>query len=266
MDALSRMLEEDPTLRLVEDSDTGQRLLYGMGELHLNVVLDRMQREYNVQVRTGRPRVVYRESISTEARGEGRVDRALEKGGHHRARVVVQVHPASLDEEVQVSGLGVRVLPEEVSLTQEQRGWLLETIAQEAQTGPLQGYPMIGARIELDEVELFGAESPEVALREAAARATRAALHSADPQLLAPIMNVVIETPTESVGAVMGDLQARGGSVLGMDGAEGMTQIRAECAMEKLFGYAGDLRNITQGRGTFTLTFARLDRVSSSSG
>lgn len=262
LDALQKMVEEDPTLRLVEDGESGQRLLRGMGELHLQVVLERMQREYAVDVRAGRPRVVYREGTGMAAQGEGSVDRVLEKGGRQRARVVVDLQPLPYDQAVQVSAdlAGIQVLPPEATLSETQRQWILETVKQEAQTGPVQGYPLVGTKFIVSQVELFGAESNEVALREASARATRAALHNADAHLLTPIMHIEIEVPSDCVGPVMGDLQSRGGIIMGMNAEDTITQIQGECAMEKLFGYVNDLRSNSQGRGTFTLRFSRLDR------
>lgn len=262
LDALGKMVEEDPTLRLVEDGETGQRLLRGMGELHLQVVLERMQREYTVEVRVGRPRVVYRESAAAAAQGEGHVDRVLEKGGRQRSRVVVSLQPTSYEQAVTVLPIsGVTLTPVEANLSELQKQWLFDTIKQEAQTGCLQGYPLVGVEFKLDAVDLFGAESNEPALREAAARATRHALQAADPHLLTPIMHIEIEVPAENVGTVMGDLQSRGGLITGTNADELSTQIVGECAMEKLFGYVNDLRSFTKGRGTFTLRFSRLDRV-----
>lgn len=263
LDSLQKMVEEDPTLRLVEDADTGQRLLRGMGELHLQVVLERMQREYAVEVRAGRPRVVYREGTGQTGVGEGVVDRTLEKGGRQHARVVVEVTPTSYELPVSVdqSAASVVVTPPEAILSETQRQWILDTIRQEAQTGPVQGYPLVGTEFRLVSVDLFGSESNEVALREAAARATRAALHNADAHLLTPIMHIEIEVPSDMVGTVMGDLQSRGGMIMGMNAEDSITQVQGECAMERLFGYVNDLRSSTQGRGTFTLRFSRLDRV-----
>lgn len=263
LDALQKMVEEDPTLRLVEDSDTGQRLLRGMGELHLQVVLERMQREYAVEVRTGRPRVVYREGTGKAASGEGVVDRVLEKGGRQHARVFIKVVPTGYDQPVRVFGEAaqIKVSPPEASLTEVQRQWLLDTVRLEAQTGPGQGYPLVGTDIHIDGVELFGQESNEVALREAAARGVRTALQNADAHLLTPIMAIEIEAPSDMVGGVLGDLQARGGIIHGLNALDTLTQVQGECAMEKLFGYVNDLRSATQGRGTFTLRFSRLDRA-----
>jgi len=263
VDALNKMVEEDPSLRLVVDPDSGQRLLRGMGELHLSVVLERMQREYGVGIRSGRPRVVYRESIGKTGYGDTLVDRILEKGGRLRARVKVCLRPTSYDKaiEVRIDATAITVSPPEASLSLAQQEWLRETIGQESQIGPIQGYPTVGASVELVAVELFGAESNEVVLREAAARSTRAALQNADAHLLTPIMRIEIDAPSDTIGGVLGDLQARGGVITGMDAIDGTTQVQGECPMEKLFGYANALRSGTQGRGTFTLQFARLDRA-----
>jgi elongation factor G len=263
LDAMTKMVEEDPTLRLVEDADSGQRLLRGMGELHLTVVLERMQREYQVEVRAGRPRVVYREGIAHQADGEGLVDRVLEKGGKQHARVVVQVTPTGYENGVQAFAPAgeIKVSPAEANLSETQRLWIQDTLKNESVTGPLQGYPLVGTDFRVVSVDLYGAESNEVALREATARAARAALQNADAHLLTPIMHVEVEVPSNLVGSVMGDLQSRNGLILGVDAEDSISQIKAECAMEKLFGYSTDLRGMTQGRGTFTLRFSRLDRA-----
>ena len=156
---------------------------------------------------------------------------------------------------------GIKVQPPEANLSETQRNWLFDTVRQESQTGPIQGYPLVGTDFRIVGVELFGSESNEVALREAAARGTRTALANADAHLLTPIMQVEVEVPSDMVGPVLGDLQSRGGIILGMDAADSITRVQAECAMERLFGYSSDLRSQTQGRGTFTLRFSRLDRA-----
>ncbi len=263
LDALSKMVEEDPTLALVDDPDSGQRILRGMGELHLTVVLDRIRREFGVSVRTGRPRVVYRECLTSESEGEAIVDRTTDKGARYRARVVVRANPTDIEQPVHVLGdlASIEVQPPEARLTPNQVDWLKETVGQESQTGPIDGNPLVGCDVRIVAVELFGMESNEVALREAAARATRAALKNATANLLAPIMFLQVEVPSDMVGNVLGDLQARGGVILGMDTGALTARIDAECPMERLFGYANDLRSATQGRGTFTLQFARLDKI-----
>lgn len=262
-EALEKMVEEDPTLKLSVDPDSGQRLLHGMGELHLEVVLDRMQREYSVAIRTGVPRVVYRESIGSDGRGEIFIDRKLESGFTHRARVVVGVTPQPIDDGVKVifEPSRIQVKPDGINLSPNQQQWIHEALRNESLTGPISGNPLVGVQIRCLEVELFGIESPEPVLREATARAVRAALQHADPYSLAPIMAMEVEVPGEQVGSVLGDIQSRGGMVLGMEATGSLSQLQAECPMERLFGYATALRSMTQGRGTFTLRFSRFDRI-----
>jgi elongation factor G len=254
---LEKMIEEDPTLRVREDAESGQTLLSGMGELHLDVVLDRMRREYAMEVNTGRPAAVCRETLGRAAEATFAFDRVL--GGEDEAEkplyaeVSVRVGPRARG-----AGNDVRVAPE-VLVEAALAAALVEGARQALQSGPAGGWPV-------DDVELVvtaiarrpGATTPQAA-HIAAAGATRKALEGGEPRLLVPTMRIEVVTPDESVGEVIGDLQARGGRVDHVEREGVRTVVRALVPLPRMFGYSTDVRSLTQGRATFSMTFSHYD-------
>ncbi len=260
LEVINKVLEEDPTLHYVEDEDTGQRILRGMGELHLQIVKERIQREFGLALRFGRPYVVSRETVLGQAKARGAIDRVFEIDENKTVRL-----QAGAVAEVKALGRGegsrAVVEPEvkggNLSVAQRQA---VEDGAKDAMVGgPIDGAPLQDVEVTIHEVSLFGEASSVQALRIAVAEAVRNALAEAGGVLLGPIMKVEVVTPDESLGTVLGDLQARGASILDSTTEHGMASLVAEVPLEKLIGYAGDLRSLTRGRGQFTSEFDRFD-------
>jgi elongation factor G len=256
-DALQRLAEEDPTFQVRVDENTGQTLIYGMGELHLEVLVDRMLREFGVSANVGRRQVAYRETISREVTAEGVFNRrtgAKEQYG----RVVLSVAPAR-------KGAGNRF---EHSLARgavfpEQYLKAVEAGALEAlEGGALAGYSMVDVSVNLMDITFDPDTATEPAFKVAASIAMREAFEKAGPMLLEPVMEVEIVVPDEFTGDVIGDLGARRGEIQSMSPRSGNVQgIRAFVPLSKMFGYATDLRSASQGRGTFTMEFDHYDPV-----
>jgi elongation factor G len=263
LEALDKVLQEDPTLRVEEDKETGQRLLRGMGELHLAIVIERLEREFHVRVRSGRPAVAVREAI--RARGSADMTYAPppvadRKGGERRARVAVSVEPLE-------RGVGTRVesrpalVPETAVLNPEQAAAVEAGVRAALDAGPLQGTRVEDALVRVDTVELFGQASTPETLHAAASRAVTTALQGAGPVLLQPVMTVQVVVPAENLGAVLGDLQSRHGLIRDTRTEAGTVTIDCEVALGRVLGYTTDLRSQTQGRGQFSMQFDRFDLV-----
>ncbi len=256
-DVLAKLVDEDPTLRVREDPDTGQLLLYGMGELHLEVVCERIRREFNVEVNTGKPQVVFRESVKVEAQASEVFERHNEDENLHLfAEARVAVRPLERGKGLQVTARRLKVLPEGTSLSDEARRAVEEGARDAAQAGPMQGYPLVDTEIEVESVTQRGAETTTQALRVAVAQAVRAATRAAGAVLLQPIVKLDVVLPGELTGPVIGDLQARGGRVEGMDSEHGVAVIHGTAPLVDMFGYSTELRSMTQGRGTFSMQFS----------
>ena len=242
-EALKALKAEDPTLQVLEDEETGQTVLRGMGELHLEIIADRINREFKVPVRLGKPQVTYRETIEREAAAEGVFDREIGET-RHRGRVVVRLVPKAEGVELPEG------LPEE----------LAEELAKAARDalsfGGLTGYPVIDVRVLVEEVGLEEGTTP-LGLYYAFLKAFREAVEKGGSLLLEPIVEVELMLPKEHLGAVVTDLSARGGEVLAIEQAgEVLELVRARAPLRVMFGYATALRNLTQGRGTFWMRVA----------
>jgi elongation factor G len=261
LEALDKLQQEDPTLRLEEDKETGQRILRGMGELHLQIARERLQREFNQPVRVGTPSVVIRETISQAASGEALFHRVLEPEGKSlelkaRARVTVTPLPRGAGVKVVSQPL---VLPEGTSLSPVQAEAVAAGAGDGAISGPVEGAPLQDLEVRVDAVELFGTASTPQALRVAVAEAVRRALAQAGEVVLRPIMFTEVVVPEEDVGAVLGDLQARHAVIQATTTLGGITSISGDCALDRLLGYITELRSLTHGRGQFTMRFERFD-------
>jgi len=261
LEALDKVTQEDPTLAVVEDPDTGQRLLRGMGELHLQIVLERLGREFGVSVRSGRPAVALRETVAREATVSFLYTRPPTPDGKHpelTAGAAVRVNPALRSAGNKLS-MDPDVLPEGAELTPNQVEALRWGLTQGLAAGPLHGAAVEDVAVTLTQVELFGPQSTPDALAAAAARALGKALIQADPCTLAPVMRVEVVVPDENLGAVLGDLQQRQAAIQSTDTSDGNAIIACEVALARLLGYATELRSLTQGRGQFSMQFARFD-------
>ena len=263
LEALDKVEQEDPTLQVVEDPETGQRLLKGMGELHLQIVLERLEREFHVQVRSGRPAVAVRETITRKADAESLYSRPPTPDGKHpeiTAWAACRVAPRErgsgnlVDCAPRVRNQGMELAPEQV---QALRGGIEMALA----AGPMHGAPVEDIHVELREVELFGAGSTLEALSAAAGRTVAKALVAAGPAALHPVMAVEVVVPEENLGAVLGDLQQRRALIQSSGPRGDAARIVCEVALEHLLGYTTDLRSLTQGRGQFSMQFERFDRV-----
>lgn len=257
MEVLAKLVDEDPTLRVREDADTGQTLVYGMGELHLEVIVERIRSEFNVEVNTGKPQVVFRESVKTTGEASEVFERHHEEEGLHLfAEATVQVAPRERGSGIKVISQGLRVLPEGSSLSDDALRAVEEGAVDAAQAGPLQGYPLVDTEIRIVQVTLRGSESPPQALRVAVAQAVRSATRSAGAVLLQPIVKLDIALPADLTGPVLGDLQSRGGRVEGIDSEHISAIIHGTAPLVEMFGYSTELRSMTQGRGTFSMQFS----------
>ncbi len=264
LEALDKVLEEDPTLRLEEDPETGQRLLRGMGELHLAIVIERLEREFRVGVRSGRPAVAVRETILGAGVGDqihATPPIIEQKIPERRARVVVAVEARVRGAGVQVLNEIPEVLPAGASLNAEQAVAVRAGLCAALEAGPLLGTPVEDVAARILRVEVFGAASTPEALRAAAVRAVHKALEAASPAPLKPLMAMEVVVPEENLGAVLGDLQSRHALIRATRSEGGRVTIDCEVALEQVLGYTTDLRGQTQGRGQFSLDFERFDLV-----
>ncbi len=248
--ALSRLAEEDPTFRVRYDPETGQTLISGMGELHLEVIVDRMRREYKVEANVGRPQVAYKETITTTARARERFVRQTGGRGQY-GDVELEVAPlergAGFQFEDRTSG---GVIPREYMPA-------IQAGAKEAlDSGVVAGYPVIDVRVTAVDGSYHPVDSSELAFKTAAAMTVREAVRRANPIILEPIMRVEIRTPEQFFGDVMGDVTRRRGHIVGTEALGPMQVVRAEIPLAELFGYTTDLRSMTQGRASASMEFS----------
>jgi elongation factor G len=253
--AIGKLIQEDPTLRISTDHETGQTILAGMGELHLEIIVDRMQREFGVGANVGRPQVAYRETIRGSAKAEGRFVR--QTGGHGQyGDVNLRVEPlgdASAFEFVDEIKSGA--IPREYIPAVE------KGVKEALEAGVLAGFPMSGLRVTLFDGSYHDVDSSEMAFKIAGSMGVRQAAEAAKPVLLEPVMNVEVVVPEEYMGDVIGDLNSRRGRIEGLE-LRGTSQIiKSMVPLAQMFGYATDMRSLTQGRGSFTMHFGKYEEV-----
>ncbi len=261
LEALRKFQEEDPTLLLEEDEETGQRILRGMGELHLQIAFERLKREFNLDVRAGKPAVVVRETISVQRSADTVFHRVIDQGDTQlemKAGASATVTPLDRGAGIEVTA-EPRVKGDTLELTLEQAEAVRAGATDASTAGPLQGSPLQDVRVVVDSVTLFGPASTGQALRVAVAEAVRKAMAQAGGQLLRPIMATEVVVPEESMGSVLGDLQARGAMIQDTRSETGISTIVCDAPLDKLLGYTTDLRSMTRGRGQFTMEFDRFD-------
>jgi elongation factor G len=253
--ALGKLMQEDPTFKVHTDRETGQTIIRGMGELHLEIITDRLVREFNVGANIGKPQVAYREAITREAQGEGRFIR--QTGGHGQyGHCKIRVKPAEPGHEFVFDNL-IRAgsIPKEFIKPIEQG------IKEAMETGVLAGYPTTGVLVELYDGSYHDVDSSEVAFKIAGSMAYQDAAKKARPIIKEPIMEVEVVVPEEYMGDVMGDLSSRRGHITHMDSRGGLQVITARVPLSEMFGYSTNLRSMTQGRGNYTMQFALYDEV-----
>ncbi|BBL79587.1 elongation factor G [Rubrobacter xylanophilus] len=246
--ALQRLAEEDPTFRVRTDEETGQTVIAGMGELHLEIILDRLTREFKVDANIGKPQVAYRETIRRRVEGvEGRFVRQTGgRGQYGHAIINMEPHEGGYEFEDRIVG---GVIPREY-IPAVDKG-----IREALESGVLAGYPVVDVKVELVDGSYHEVDSSEMAFQIAGSMAAKEALKRAQPVLLEPIMAVEVTVPEEFMGDVMGDLSSRRGQIQGMDSRGNSQVIRAMVPLAEMFGYATSLRSRTQGRATFTMQF-----------
>jgi elongation factor G len=285
--ALGKLAQEDPTFRVHTDHDTGQTLISGMGELHLEIIVDRMMREFNVQANVGRPQVAYRETITKSARAEGKYIRQTGgRGQYGHVNLTVHPLPSSGHEDMhEMSTDELDALAKQVAgkggkwrFDKEHRLLFIDKVVggaiprefippiedgiQEAmETGILAGYEMVDIAVSVDDGSYHEVDSSEMAFKIAGSMAFKEACNRAHPKLLEPIMRVEVVVPEEYMGDVIGDLNSRRGRILGMEARAGSQIIRTEVPLAEMFGYATDLRSRTQGRGSFTMHFSHYEQT-----
>jgi elongation factor G len=254
-ESLRRLAEEDPTFRIRYDAETGQTIISGMGELHLEVIVDRMLREFRVDANVGRPEVAFRETITRTARAEGRFVR--QTGGHGQFAVVdIEIAPREAGAGFEfIDGTRGGSVPREY-IPAVQTG-----VKQALETGNIAGYPVVDVSVTLLDGQDHPVDSSEIAFRGAGILAMREVMDRADAILLEPVMKLEISTPEESFGDVLADINGRRGQVMGVESRGKLQIIRALLPLAESFGYATDLRSLSQGRATYSMEFDHYEEV-----
>jgi elongation factor G len=251
--ALGKLAQEDPSFRVKTDDETGQTIISGMGELHLDIIVDRMRREFSVEANIGKPQVAYRECIRNTVNVEGKFVRQSGGRGQY-GHVWIKFEPAE-DETADAlefhNAIVGGVVPKEY-IPAIQKG-----VEEQIKNGVLAGYPLLGLKATLYDGSFHDVDSNEMAFKIAASLATRQLSEVGGAVLLEPIMSVEVVTPEENMGDVVGDLNRRRGLISGMDDCAAGKIVNAEVPLAQMFGYATDLRSATQGRATYTMEFSK---------
>jgi elongation factor G len=253
--SLARLAEEDPTFQVESDEETGQTLIHGMGELHLEVIVDRLLREFSVDANVGRPQVAYRETIREPVQKvQGRFVRQTGGRGQY-GHAVINVEPAPGEGFDFINSIKGGTIPSEFIPSVE------SGIEEALQSGVKAGYPMVDVRVELVDGSYHDVDSSEMAFKIAGSMAVQEAARKAKPVLLEPVMSVEVVTPEEFLGEVIGDLSRRRGKVQGQEPRGNALAVQAFVPLGEMFGYATDLRSSTQGRASYTMQFERYEEV-----
>jgi elongation factor G len=252
---LNKFMKEDPTFKATVDQETGQVLIHGMGELHLEIMVDRMKREYGVEVNVGKPQVAYKETIRKKAVAEGKFIRQSGGRGQY-GHAIIEIEPLDrgqgfVFENAIVGG----IIPKEFIPSVE------KGVREAMQSGVVAGYPVVDVKVKLFDGSYHEVDSSDIAFQIAGSIAFKEAMKKAEPVLLEPIMEVEVETPDEYVGDVIGDLNSRRGKIMGMENKGIITVVKAYVPLAEMFGYATTLRSLTQGRGTFIMKFSHYEEV-----
>lgn len=257
--ALAKLAEEDPTFRTFTNEETGQVIIAGMGELHLEIIVDRLLREFKVEANVGSPQVAYKESISKEAEADTKyVRQSGGRGqyGHVKIRIAPQDDPEKGYEFIN-SIVGGAIPKEYINSIDE-------GIQETMESGIIGGFPVLDMKVELFDGSYHDVDSSEMAFKIAASMALKEAMAKANPVLLEPVMKVEVTMPEEYMGDVIGDINARRGRVEGMEPRNGVQVVNAYVPLGEMFGYATDLRSNTQGRATYSMQFDHYEEVPNS--
>ena len=253
--ALQKLAEEDPTFKTYTDSETGQTIIAGMGELHLEIIVDRMMREFKVEVNVGKPQVAYRETIRKKVDVEGKyIRQSGGKGQYGHCKIYMEPLPTGsgyVFEDITVGG----------SIPKEYIPAVDAGIREAKQSGVLAGYECVDFKVQVYDGSYHEVDSSEMAFKIAGSMAFKEGMKKADPVLMEPIMRVEVSTPEEYLGDVIGNINSRRGNLMGMESVAGNQEIKAEVPLAEMFGYATDLRSVTQGRGNYTMTFDHYSEV-----
>ena len=245
--ALLKLAEEDPTFKTYTDEETGQTIIAGMGELHLEIIVDRLLREFKVEANVGNPQVAYKESIKSTAEGEGKyVKQSGGRGQYGHARIRIEPQPAGKGYEFVNAIVGGAIPKEYISPVDQ-------GIQEALQSGIIAGYPVLDVKVTLYDGSYHEVDSSEMAFKIAGSMAFKNAMKKADPVLLEPIMKVTVITPEEYLGDVIGDLNSRRGMIQSMEADNGVQRVIAHVPLSEMFGYATDMRSKTQGRGQYVM-------------
>ncbi len=249
--ALNKLAQEDPSFRVRSDEESGQTIISGMGELHLEIIVDRMKREFNVDAQVGKPQVAYRETIRQSVEQEGKFVRQSGGRGQY-GHVWIRLAPQEAGEGIAFENAIVGgVIPREYIPAVE------KGVREQLENGVIAGYPVVDVKVTLYDGSYHDVDSSEIAFKVAGSMAVKSGAQKAKAVLLEPIMKVEVVTPEDYMGDVMGDLNRRRGIVQGMDDGPSGKIIRAEVPLSEMFGYATDLRSATQGRATYSMEFSR---------
>ncbi|MBI5345173.1 MAG: elongation factor G [Deltaproteobacteria bacterium] len=256
--SLQKLAIEDPSFRVRTDEETGQTIISGMGELHLEIIVDRMLREFKVEANVGKPQVAYKETITRKSRAEGKYIKQTGGRGQY-GHVYIEIEPGE-------KGKGFEFVNKVVggSIPREYVAPVEKGIAEATEIGVLAGYPVVDVKVTLYDGSYHDVDSSEMAFKIAGSMAFKDAVRSAGPILLEPIMDVEVVTPEHFMGDVIGDLNSRRGRILGMDTRGGFQVISANVPLANMFGYSTDLRSKTQGRASYTMQFAHYEQVPAS--
>jgi elongation factor G len=253
--SLSRLALEDPTFRVTSDEETAQTLIHGMGELHLEIIVDRLLREFKVEANVGKPQVAYRETIRKAAEAQGRYVRQTGGRGQY-GDVYLEVEPNEPGKgfEFENKIIGGSIPREYIPAVEK-------GIREALDTGVLAGYPIVDIKVRLTDGSYHDVDSSEMAFKIAASMGFKEACRRAKPALLEPVMDVEVVTPEEYMGAIVGDLNSRRGRIVSMEARGSSQVIRATVPLGQMFGYATEMRSMTQGRATYTMQFSRYEEV-----
>jgi len=253
--ALSRLAEEDPTFRTHIDSETGQTIISGMGELHLEIIVDRLLREFKVNANVGRPQVAYKETITGKVKAEGKFVRQSGGRGQY-GHCMIELEPLERGQGYEfVNKIVGGVIPKEYIPAID------AGIREAMESGVLAGYPMLDIKVTLYDGSFHEVDSSEMAFKIAGSMALKEGAAKATPVLLEPIMRVEVVVPEDYMGDVIGDINSRRGKIEGMEPRNNMQVIRGFVPLAQMFGYATDLRSKTQGRGTYVMQFSHYEEL-----
>ncbi len=262
--AIQKLAEEDPTFKVKNDEETGQTVISGMGELHLDILVDRMRREFKVEANIGKPQVAYRETIRGTVEKYSYVHKKQTGGSGQYAKILITMEPLDLEASGSETAGATYEFVNAVTGGRIPKEYIpsVDAGAQDAlQYGVLAGYPMLGVKITLVDGAYHEVDSSEMAFKIAGSIATKEAARMAKPVLLEPLMSVEVVTPEDNMGDVIGDLNSRRGQIQSMDERSGARVVTALVPLSEMFGYVGDLRSRTQGRASYSMVFDRYSEV-----